>query len=51
MLGRAGTASGRYEYLKEIAFSYAFLLLMRLVLDTNVVVSALFWNGPPRRLL
>src|SRR5580704_14021908 len=24
---------------------------MRLVLDTNVVVSALLWNGNPRRLL
>ncbi|MCA3216914.1 MAG: putative toxin-antitoxin system toxin component, PIN family [Burkholderiales bacterium] len=24
---------------------------MRLVLDTNVVVSGLLWNGPPRRLL
>lgn len=24
---------------------------MRLVLDTNVVVSAFFWNGAPRRLL
>lgn len=24
---------------------------MRLVLDTNVVVSALLWNGAPRRLL
>ena len=24
---------------------------MRLVLDTNVVVSGLIWNGPPRRLL
>lgn len=24
---------------------------MRLVLDTNVVVAALLWNGPPRRLL
>jgi putative PIN family toxin of toxin-antitoxin system len=24
---------------------------MRLVLDTNVVVAALLWSGPPRRLL
>ena len=24
---------------------------MRLVLDTNVVLSGLIWNGPPRRLL
>ena len=24
---------------------------LRLVLDTNVVVAALLWNGPPRRLL
>lgn len=24
---------------------------MRLVLDTNVVISGLFWNGPPRKLL
>jgi putative PIN family toxin of toxin-antitoxin system len=24
---------------------------MRLVLDTNTVTSALFWNGPPRRVL
>lgn len=24
---------------------------MRLVLDTNVVVSGLIWDGPPRRLL
>lgn len=24
---------------------------MRLVLDTNVVVSGLLWNGPPRELL
>ena len=24
---------------------------MRLVLDTNVVVAALLWNGPPRSLL
>ena len=24
---------------------------MRLVLDTNVVASALFWNGTPRWLL
>ncbi len=24
---------------------------MRLVLDTNVVTSALLWNGPPRQLL
>ena len=24
---------------------------MRLVLDTNVVVSGLIWSGPPRRLL
>ena len=24
---------------------------MRLVLDTNVVVSGLIWGGPPRRLL
>ena len=24
---------------------------MRLVLDTNVLVSAAFWNGPERRLL
>lgn len=24
---------------------------MRLVLDTNVVVSGLIWHGPPRRLL
>ena len=24
---------------------------MRLVLDTNVVVSGLIWNAPPRRLL
>lgn len=24
---------------------------LRLVLDTNVVVSGLLWNGPPRRLL
>ncbi len=24
---------------------------MRLVLDTNVVVAGLLWNGPPRRLL
>jgi putative PIN family toxin of toxin-antitoxin system len=24
---------------------------MRVVLDTNVVVSALLWSGPPRRLL
>jgi putative PIN family toxin of toxin-antitoxin system len=24
---------------------------MRLVLDTNVVVSGLLWHGPPRRLL
>ena len=24
---------------------------MRLVLDTNVVVSALIWDGPPKRLL
>ncbi len=23
----------------------------RLVLDTNVVVAGLLWNGPPRRLL
>jgi uncharacterized protein len=23
----------------------------RLVLDTNVVVSALLWNGPPRRVM
>lgn len=24
---------------------------MRLVLDTNIVVAGLLWNGPPRRLL
>ena len=24
---------------------------MRLVLDTNIVISGLVWNGPPRRLL
>ena len=24
---------------------------MRLVLDTNVVIAGLLWNGPPRRLL
>lgn len=24
---------------------------MRLVLDTNAVIAALLWNGPPRRLL
>lgn len=24
---------------------------LRLVLDTNVVVAALLWNGPPRRLI
>lgn len=24
---------------------------LRLVLDTNVVVACLLWNGPPRRLL
>lgn len=24
---------------------------MRLVLDTNVVVAGLLWNGPPRRLI
>lgn len=24
---------------------------MRLVLDTNIVISALLWNGPPRSLL
>ena len=24
---------------------------LRLVLDTNVVVAGLPWNGPPRRLL
>lgn len=24
---------------------------MRLVLDTNVVISGLLWGGPPRRLL
>jgi putative PIN family toxin of toxin-antitoxin system len=24
---------------------------MRLVLDTNVVIAALLWNGTPRRLL
>jgi len=24
---------------------------MRLVLDTNIVISGLLWNGPPRRLL
>lgn len=24
---------------------------MRLVLDTNTVISGLLWNGPPRRLL
>lgn len=24
---------------------------LRLVLDTNVVVAGLLWNGPPRRLL
>jgi hypothetical protein len=24
---------------------------LRLVLDTNVVVARLLWNGPPRRLL
>lgn len=24
---------------------------MRLVLDTNVVVSGLIWDGPPKRLL
>ena len=24
---------------------------MRLVLDTNVVVSGLIWRGPPRQLL
>lgn len=24
---------------------------MRLVLDTNIVVAALLWSGPPRRLL
>lgn len=24
---------------------------MRLVLDTNVVVAGLLWNGPPRHLL
>ena len=24
---------------------------MRLLLDTNVVVAGLFWNGPPRHLL
>lgn len=24
---------------------------MRLVLDTNTVIAALLWNGPPRRLL
>jgi uncharacterized protein len=24
---------------------------MRMVLDTNVVVAGLLWNGPPRRLL
>lgn len=26
-------------------------MIMRLVLDTNVVASALLWGGPPRRLL
>lgn len=26
-------------------------LSLRLVLDTNVVVAGLLWNGPPRRLL
>lgn len=25
--------------------------LVRLVLDTNTVISGLLWNGPPRRLL
>jgi uncharacterized protein len=25
--------------------------LIRLVLDTNIVLSGLFWDGPPRRLL
>jgi len=24
---------------------------MRLVLDTNIVISGLLWNGPPRKLL
>ena len=24
---------------------------MRLVLDTNIIISALFWNGKPRRVL
>ena len=24
---------------------------MRLVLDTNIVISGLLWNGPPRRLI
>ena len=24
---------------------------LRLVLDTNVVVAGLLWNGPPRRLI
>ena len=26
-------------------------LPLRLVLDTNIVVAGLLWNGPPRRLL
>ena len=24
---------------------------LRLVLDTNIVVAGLLWNGPPRRLI
>ena len=24
---------------------------LRLVLDTNIVVAGLLWNGPPRRLM
>ena len=24
---------------------------LRLVLDTNIIVAGLLWNGPPRRLL
>ena len=24
---------------------------MRVVLDTNVVISAIFWSGPPRAIL
>lgn len=41
----------RHNFYRPLAFSRSCPSTVRIVLDTNVIVSGLIWGGPPRQLL